>query len=131
MADGKDQQCQAITKGGKRCGGTPVPGDVLCPWHAPAWAERRRQWSQRGGTNRSNRARARKGLPDPMGLNELRSVLSVTVRGVLAGKVEPGVGNCVANLARALKDVTEAAALEDFGERLAELERVAGGGRAS
>ena len=47
----------------------------------------------------------------------------MALRAVLAGKIEPGVGNAVANLARAAVAVREATELE---ARLAELEARAG-----
>ena len=119
MAEGNDQRCTAITRGGKRCGGTPVPGDSRCPWHAPAWAERRREWSRKGGRGKSNASRARKALPEAMTLGEARGVLSVAMRATLAGRLAPGAGSAVAALARALAALTEAADLE---KRIAQLE---------
>jgi len=54
---------------------------------------------------------------------EIEGYISMALRAVLAGKIEPGVGNAVANLARAAVAVREATELE---ARLAELELRAG-----
>ncbi len=120
----KAERCQAITKSGSPCGATPVPGDTLCAWHSPAWAEKRRQWSKKGGAARSNRARAAKRLPaESLTLAEVQGLLSVALKGVLAGRIEPGVANAVANVARTMTTVAEAGELE---ERIRELEEAAG-----
>ena len=124
-------RCEAVAKNGKPCSATPAPGLTRCAWHAPEWAERRREWSVRGGKGRSNAARAKRQLPAGiLTADELRGLVGLTIRGVLANKVEPGVGNSVANLARAYVAVTEATEHE---ERLAELERLAAvqGGRTA
>ena len=115
-------KCRAINQAGKPCGAEPLPSG-FCRWHDPALADRRREWSAKGGKGRSNKARAKARMPEPMSLADLRAVLSATIGGVLSREVEPGVGNCVANLARAMRDVTEASEIE---ERLAELEAAAG-----
>ncbi len=62
---------------------------------------------------------------------EIQGLLSVTLRGVIAGRIEPGVANAAANLGRAIVAVREATTTED---RLAELETRAGlnvGGRTA
>jgi len=115
--------CRGVTATGKPCGAKPRPGTDLCPWHAPDLAERRKEWSRRGGANSSNKARARKALPNgTLTMAEVRGLLGITLRGVLAGKVEPGVGTACANIARALNEVTKTAEVE---ERIADLERLA------
>ncbi len=120
----KAERCQAITKGGSPCGATPVPGDTRCAWHSPSWTEKRREWSKKGGASRSNKARAAKALgPEPMTLRELHVLLGVTVRGTLAGRVEPNVANAVASLSRAMTAVVQAGELE---QRLSDLEAAAG-----
>ncbi len=126
----KPERCQAITKSGSPCGATPVPGGSLCAWHAPAWAEKRRQWSAKGGTGRSNAQRAKKRLPaETLSLTEVQAFLSFTLKATLAGKVEPGVANAVANVARTMTTVAQAGEIE---ERIAGLEAAAeiGGRRA-
>ncbi len=114
------ERCKGITKDGKPCAAKPRPGTEVCPWHSADLAERRREWSRRGGINSSNRARARKALPaNVMTMQELHGVLGLTIRGVLSGRVEPSVANSVASLARAMTTVAEAG---EFEQRLAALE---------
>src|SRR5687768_3006617 len=123
MAGSQAARCRATTKGGKPCGGTPVPGEPLCPWHSPSWAERRRQWSAKGGKGKSNASRARRQLPaEPMGTEELHAWLGVVFKRVIAGTTEPGVANAAANVARAMVAVAEAGAVEELQRRLGELE---------
>jgi hypothetical protein len=54
-----------------------------------------------------------------MTTQELRGFLAVTFKAVLAGKLETGVGNCLANIARAIVAVNEHGELD---ERLSRLE---------
>lgn len=86
----------------------------------------RRDISRKGGAARSNAARAKKALPaGVLSTDDLRGLLGLTLKGVIAGKVEPGVGNAAANLARAYVAVTEAGAVEAMERRLDELEALA------
>lgn len=120
----KPERCQAVSKSGSPCNATPVPGDTLCAWHSPRWEERRREWSRKGGAGRSNKARARKQIgADVLTLGEVEGLLSLAIRGVLAGRLEPGIGNAVANLARAIALINEAG---DVQARLDALEARAG-----
>jgi len=123
------ERCQATNRAGKPCSATPRPGRPLCPWHDPELATARLAWSARGGQGRSNQARAKRHLPDALELDDLRGMLSVVLTSVVTGKLEPGVGNSAAALARAMVVVDEAAKSSDFDQRLAELERAAGAGR--
>jgi len=119
----KAERCQAVTKSLKPCSATVV-ADGMCAWHAPSWAERRRQWSAEGGRKRSNRARARKQLlADLMTDDEIRAWLGVAFKRVIAGAMEPGVATAAGSVARAMVAVKQAGELE---ERLAELEARAG-----
>ena len=122
----KADRCRAVAKSGNPCGATVVAPSGMCAWHAPEWAARRREWSRKGGENRSNRARAKRNLPDGLTPAELQGYLALALRGVLGGKVQPAVGNCVAALARSIVTVREATELE---ERIADLESRAGVGR--
>jgi hypothetical protein len=122
-------QCRALNAAGSPCSATPVRASGWCYWHDPSLEQERRQWRARGGANRSNTARARRHLPDAMSLDELQAMLSVVLKSVVTKKTVPGVGNAVANLARAMVAVDEAAKTSDFDARLADLERVAGSGR--
>ncbi len=117
------ERCEAVAKNGKPCSATPVPGLGRCAWHAPEWAEQRREWSRRGGKGKSNAARMRRQLPEAMTPGEIQSLLGAVLKGVVAGRVEPGVGNAAANLGRAIVAVREAT---EYEERLAALEAAAG-----
>ncbi len=109
----KAERCQAITKNGSPCGATPVPGDTLCAWHSPAWAEKRREWSKKGGAGRSNQARAKKQLPDNvLTLQEVQALLGLTFKGVISGRIEPGVGTAAASIAKAMVAVAGVAEIE-------------------
>ena len=123
----KAERCRAVTKSGKPCSATVV-ADGMCAWHAPSWAERRRQWSAEGGRRRSNAARAKKELPaGVMTTDELRGLVGLTIKGVLGGQVEPGVGNAVAALSRAYVTVTEAGAVEAIQTQVDELRALISG----
>ena len=117
-------KCSAIARSGRPCGSAPLAGSSWCYLHDPAAAEARRESSRKGGFSRSNRARAKKAMPAAaLTPREIEGYISMALRAVLAGKIEPGVGNAVANLARAAVAVREATELE---ARLAELELRAG-----
>ncbi len=119
----KPERCAAIAASGQPCSAVPRPGRPFCLWHDPEATEARREISRKGGQGRSNRARTRKQLgTDALSMPEVAGLLSLTLRGVIAGRFEPGVGNSVASLARALTAVHEATELED---RIAALEQAA------
>src|SRR5215212_7464173 len=108
----KAERCQAVAKSGKPCSATVV-ADGMCAWHAPSWAERRRQWSAEGGRKRSNRARAAKDLPaGMMTTDELCGLVGLTMKGALSGRIEPGVARSVFDGARTYVTVSEAGAVE-------------------
>lgn len=116
------ERCVGTNKSGEPCAAKPLPGSNRCPWHDPAWEERRKAWSVRGGKGKSNEARARKQLPAGVLSNDqLRGVLGLTIAKVLNGAVEPGVGSSVASLARAYVMVTEAGAVETLQAQVDEL----------
>ena len=119
------EKCRAVAKRGNPCGATVVAPEGMCAWHAPEWAERRREWSKKGGERRSNHERAKKQVPAAMTAKELGGWLGVLFRGVVGGKIAPKVGTAAATIARALLEAREAGELE---ERVAELERAAGAG---
>jgi hypothetical protein len=99
-----------------------VRPDGWCYWHSPSTAQDRAEARRRGGQNRSNRVRAKKGLPDgALTLDQLRGVLGLTIQDVREGRVEPGVGSSVASLARAYVAVNEAGAVEALERDVAEL----------
>lgn len=129
MAKSTPLQCQATTKSGRPCSATPRPGRLWCAWHDPELAGRRKEWSTRGGENKSNLKRARKAIAtEPLTMTEVQGYLGHAMRGVLAGEIEPGVGTAVANIARAIQTITVAAEIE---ERLTALERSAWKGRTA
>jgi hypothetical protein len=118
----KAERCQAVTKSGKPCSATVV-ADGMCAWHAPSWAERRRQWSSEGGRRRSNAARARKELSAALTSDELLVTLSRAISKVEKGELEPGPANAIASLARAMNSIRETTEIE---RRLSDLEQRAG-----
>ncbi|MDP9365271.1 MAG: hypothetical protein M3Q10_13780 [Chloroflexota bacterium] len=125
MVEQGSARCVGVTRDGSPCNAKPRPGADSCPWHDEALAARRAEWSRRGGIGRSNKRRAAKAMPAAMTPADLQSLLGVVLRGVVAGKIEPGVGNAAANLGRAIVAVREATTTE---ERLAALESAAGVG---
>jgi hypothetical protein len=95
-------------------------------------AQRRAEWSAKGGANKSNASRARKQLPaGVLTVDELRGVLGHTIARVLTGSIEPPVAGAVASLARAYGSLTEAAKLEELADRLDHLEGTVRRGSAS
>src|SRR4051794_28371415 len=114
-------RCSASSKRGKPCGANAT-ADGLCAWHSPQWAEKRRQWSARGGANSSNSQRAKKHLPDGiLTMDEVRGLLGVAMRDVLAGTLEPGPANAAAAIARSYLAASEAAAVETLQAQVDEL----------
>jgi len=120
----KAAQCPTNNKDGTPCGGTVLPGATFCIFHDPDRAELRREVSRKGGKAKSNTARARKkyveGGLEP---DQLQGLIGSTIVGVLAGRIQPNVGNAIAALARTSVTIREAVEVE---ERLADLERRAG-----
>ncbi len=95
-----------------------------CYWHDPGLEDERTEGRRKGGAARSNRARQRKQLPaESLTLPEVQGLLSVALKGVLSGRIEPGIANASANVARAIAAVAQAGEME---ERLRDLEEAAG-----
>jgi len=112
-------KCHGRTKDQKLCGATPRPGPAWCPWHDPTLADRRIEWSAKGGANRSNRAN--KELPaEPITNAELHAYMSLAFRRTLAGKMEPNVFTALSNGARTVAELARAIATD---EQLAALAR--------
>lgn len=120
----KADTCTAIAKNGNPCGATVVADD-MCAWHAPSWADRRQEWSRKGGQSRSNQARAKAAIPEAMTSAELAGWLTVVFRKVVTGSLSPGAANAAATVAKAILAANEAGALEQLAERVAELEKLA------
>ena len=117
------EKCQATAASGNQCAARPRPGRPFCLWHDPEAEALRREIARKGGASRSNKARARRQFGEPLTLADVQGALSLALRGVLSGRLEPGIGTAVATIARAMTSVATAA---DFEARLAELERAAG-----
>jgi len=118
------EKCQATAISGKPCGALPRPGRPFCLWHDDEAAAERREISRKGGRQRSNTARARrKFAASALHSDQVLGLLSVALRDVLAGKLEPGVGSAAAGIARAIMAVKETSEVED---RIAALEVAAG-----
>ena len=105
--------------------GTPCNAQVWrdgkCRWHHPDLAEQRTEERRRGGQNRSNAARARKAITsDLRDMGDVKSRLMTALEKVESGDLEPGQGNAMANLARAIATV---AGVAEFEGQLAELRR--------
>jgi len=119
-----DTHCIAIRKTGEPCKGSPLAGRPYCFSHDPELAEQRAEGRAQGGYGKSNSARARKRLRglamDPIDVNGL---LSDCLLKVAAGEMDPGVGQAVASMSRALMAVQETSLL---AEQVQELERAAG-----
>jgi hypothetical protein len=116
------KRCAAKTVSGSPCSATPVRPSGYCYWHDPALSADREAARRRGGSARSNAARAKKELPaGVLNNDQLRGVLGLTIAKVLNGAVEPGVGSSVASLARAYVAVTEAGAVETLQAEVDEL----------
>ncbi len=127
MVEQGSGRCVGVTRDGSPCNAKPRPGADSCPWHDEGLAARRAEWSRKGGANRATAVRARKALPAGVLTNEeLRGLVGITIKRVLAEKTEPAIGNSVAALARAYVAVAEAGAVEDLQRRLDELEALAG-----
>lgn len=116
-------KCQGTNINGEPCSARPVLADGYCYWHSPARAADRAENNRKGGQAKSNKARAKKNIPEGMTTADVAGYLGVVFRGVITGRVEPGVGTAAAAVARAMIAVTEAAAVEQMQAQIAELER--------
>jgi hypothetical protein len=118
----KVEKCQSIAKSGNPCGATVV-ADGMCAWHAPSWADRRRQWSAEGGRKRSNASRAKKQMPELMTTDEVAAYLGVVFRQLITHRTEPAIATAAAAVARAMIAVAESAAIEQLQRDVEELKR--------
>lgn len=119
------RRCLGTNKDGSPCSAQPRTGRGFCPWHDPALTDARAQWRARGGTNKSNRSRARKrALGGGTDFRAIDGSLCQALNDVLSGEIEPPVASSMATLARAIIAVRQA---NDLAARLeaveAELER--------
>jgi len=120
-ASGMQRKCSGTTKAGLPCKAQALPDSAFCIAHDPARATELAEWRRRGGFAKSNRSRAKKALPaDPLSNEQLHAWLGVVFRGVIAGRIEPGVGTASSTIARTMLELFRAIDLE---VRIAELER--------
>jgi hypothetical protein len=114
-------RCSGTNREGGPCNAELRPGRPWCRWHDPLLEAERAVWRRKGGTARSNRSRAKRQLAEgALTPADVHALLCVTLKGVVAGKITPGIGQAAAALARAITDVGRAA---EISERLDELER--------
>lgn len=114
-------QCQGHNRTGEPCSAHVDAGNTWCRWHDPARAADRRAWSEKGGRNRSNRARARKRLAGQvLTITDIDAVLCSALTDVSTGKLEPAIGSSMAGIARTIVAIRAAADLE---HRLSALEK--------
>ena len=119
-------RCQATNQQGKPCGADHYR-DGYCRWHHPDLEGERRAWSAKGGSARSNRARAAKALPtELMSNDELSAWLTIQFRKLITGQIEPGIATASATVAKAIAEIQRGAQVE---ERIAELEALLGTGK--
>lgn len=119
-------QCQGTNRTGEPCSAHVYDGQTWCRWHDPNRAEERTAWSRKGGTARSNKARARKQLAEQlMTINDIDALLCSALVKVAAGRLDPGVGTAMATIS---KTITTIRSTGDFEKRLEELEQAAGVG---
>jgi len=114
------EQCSGTTKAGERCRARSLPGSAYCVTHDPTKVTQLAEWRRKGGYAASNKARAKKALPaDPLTNEELHSWLRVVFKGVIAGRIEPGVATASATVARTMAELARVTELE---QRIANLE---------
>jgi len=113
-------RCTASTTAGSPCSAQPVRPDGYCYWHSPALAAERDAARRRGGSARSNQARAKKQIPEAMSVEDLAGWLSLLFTSVMAGRIEPKIGTACAAIARTMDELRKTTELE---RRLEELER--------
>ena len=121
MATATATGCRATNQAGRPCSALPWR-DGWCRWHHPDLAAERREWSRRGGENKSNKARAAKAAQG-MGLADVQALLAVVLKGTVTGRFTPGQASACAAVARAMATIHEGVEIET---RLAELEQRAG-----
>lgn len=100
-------KCHATNAAGEPCQAEPLKGGEYCIWHAPSFAERRREWSLRGGKGKANVARAKKRLKR-LDLDDIDGALCRALLDVLDGTLEPGVATAAASVARTIHAVRSA-----------------------
>ncbi len=114
------EQCTGLTKAGQRCRARALPESPFCVSHDPAKVTQLAAWRRKGGLAKANRVRAKKALPaEPLTNEELHAWLGVVFRGVIGGRIEPGVGTATATIARTMAELSRVVDLE---QRIVDLE---------
>lgn len=111
-------KCHALNAQSEPCQAEPLKDSDYCVWHDPNLAERRKEWSLRGGKGKANTARAKKRLKR-LDLDEIDAALCTAMLDVLRGELEPGIATAAASVARTIHAVRTAT---DHERRIAELE---------
>jgi hypothetical protein len=112
--------CKGTTKAGTPCRAPAMSGG-WCIAHDPSRVVELAEWRRRGGKAKSNASRAKKALPaEPLTAEEIHAYLGLVFRGVIGGKIEPGIGTAAASIARAMVEVAKVA---DFESQLSEMRR--------
>ena len=113
-----DMKCLGTNRDGSPCSATPRASG-FCLWHDEALAGERQGWRAKGGSARSNAARAEKAMPAAMTTHDLLVTLSRAIQRVEDGTMEPGPANAIASLAKVISALHEASIMES---RVAALE---------
>lgn len=100
-------RCHALNAQSEPCQAEPLKDSDYCVWHDPNLAERRREWSLRGGKGKANTARAKKRLKR-LDLDDIDGALCRALLDVLDGTLEPGVATAAASVARTIHAVRSA-----------------------
>jgi hypothetical protein len=112
-------KCHAMNAAGEPCQAEPLKGSEYCVWHDPDLAERRKEWSLRGGKGKANAVRAKKRLKR-LELQDVDAALCTALVDVLNGELEPGLATAAATVARVIHQVRTATEHE---QRITELEK--------
>ena len=123
------EQCQATCRDGSPCSARPRPGTADRPWHAPELADRRAEWSRRGGKGRALEARVRKAMPAALSSDDLLVTLTRVIKRVEDGEVEPGVLTAISEPPEPWRRLRKASEVEELTRRLDELGVLAAGSR--
>jgi hypothetical protein len=116
-------KCKERNRSGEPCSATHFR-DGFCRWHHPDLEVQRQAERAAGGQSRSNRARARKQLQDSvLTIGDVDGLLCRALVQVAGGRMEPGIGNSLANISKAIVGIRQSA---DFERRLEQLEQAAG-----
>jgi hypothetical protein len=90
-----------------------LPGKPQCFAHDPDLDNQRQTWVTNAGRAKSNKARLKKQLGDgTIDMKDIDGMLCLTLKGVLAGKIEPGVANAAATVAKTIQGIRTTADLQ-------------------